>query len=96
MEPIGLGESTDGDSNDDEVENEVKALAPEEDIECNFTFVGANVQTGKSSMRSKPKPNGPAHCFKCTNDCQLAHVACYKLNNLTQCSGLIKKKSGDF
>ena len=28
-----------------------------------------------------------AHCFKCAKDCQLAHVACYKVNNLT----LIKK-----
>lgn len=57
LDPIGPGESTDGDSNDDEDENGANnTLSHEESsTECNFTFIGANVMSGKSSMRSKPK-----------------------------------------
>ena len=57
LDPIGLGESTDGDSNDDEDENGTNNTLSQEDssTECNFTFIGANVLQGKSSMRSKPK-----------------------------------------
>ena len=57
LDPIGLGESTDGDSNDDEDGTGVNNTLSSEDasVECNFTFIGANVISGKSSIRSKPK-----------------------------------------
>ena len=56
LDPIGLGESTDGDSNDDD--DDVRGnttLSEDPSLECNFTFIGANVISGKSSIRSKPK-----------------------------------------
>lgn len=37
-------------ADDDEVDDPDRPVSP-----CNVTFVGANVNTGKSSMRSKPK-----------------------------------------
>ena len=57
LDPIGLGESNDGDSNDDEDDCDVSKTLPTDDnsVECKFTFVGANVISGKSSMRYKPK-----------------------------------------
>ena len=41
LDPIGLGESTDGDSNEDEEESGANnALSNEEtSVECNFTFI---------------------------------------------------------
>ena len=41
--------STYSDSEDSEVDVD-RPVSP-----CNFTFIGANVSTGKSSLRSKPK-----------------------------------------
>ena len=57
LDPIGLGESNDGDSNDDEDDCDVSKtlLTDDNSVECKFTFIGANVISGKSSMRYKPK-----------------------------------------
>ena len=51
-----VGESSDGvdgDSSSDTDDSDVDANRPVSP--CNFTFVGANTATGKSSLRSKPK-----------------------------------------
>ena len=56
LDPVGLGESTDGDSNDDEDDIGTNTTFSEDpSVECNFTFIGGNVISGKSSIRSKPK-----------------------------------------
>ena len=57
LDPVGLGESTDGDSNEDEEESSANNTLSNEEtsVECNFTFIGANVISGKSSIRSKSK-----------------------------------------
>ena len=56
LDPVGLGESTDGDSNDDEDDIGANTTFSEDpSVECNFTFIGGNVISGKSSIRSKPK-----------------------------------------
>ena len=57
LDPIGLGESTDGDSNDEDEETGGKNTLANEDVttECNFTFIGDNVISAKSSIRSRPK-----------------------------------------
>lgn len=44
------GESDDSDSSDDSHVDVDRPVSP-----CNVTFVGANITTGKSSLRSKPK-----------------------------------------
>ena len=63
LDPIGLGESNDGDSNDDEDACDVSKTLPTDDnsVECNFTFIGANVISGKSSIRYKPKTKKVSH-----------------------------------
>jgi hypothetical protein len=57
LDPIGLGESTDGDSNDDEEESSANNTLSNEEtsFDCNFTIIGGNVISGKSSIRSKSK-----------------------------------------
>lgn len=70
LDRIGLGESTDGDSNDDEDESGANNVLSHEDssTECNFTFIGANVMSGKSSMRSKPKDKKVQYIFIIRNE----------------------------
>ena len=72
-----MGESTDGDSNDDQDDSEVKTSPQEDDVECNFTFIGANVQMGKSSMRSKPKAKKVCDLYWIERPC--SNGRCYLL-----------------
>ena len=53
----GGGGSDDEEEDDDDGDSsEELDLDPDRPVSpCNFTFVGANVTTGKSSIRSKPK-----------------------------------------
>merc|ERR1711899_166585 len=64
LDPVGLGESTDGDSNDDDDDIGGNTTLPEESVQCNFTFIGANVISGKSSIRSKTKDKKLTITFK--------------------------------
>ena len=61
LDPVGLGESTDGDSNDDDDDIGGNITLSEESVQCNFTFIGANVISGKSSIRSKTKDKKVSH-----------------------------------
>ena len=70
----GLDHEDDDEGVDDEVESDSDSGLGGSVPPCSVTFIGANVSTGKSSMRSKSRDKKVCHIFQSDVQSSGAHL----------------------